>query len=101
MVAVTSELTSRFPETYPGKDLLVIPSRLGDLTSVLNAAKAYEADLPSPTCLGPELASWRVRGAEVQESEKPSSASEALNRCAQDQGCGVGVGVGVGVGRSR
>ncbi|KAF0312253.1 hypothetical protein FJT64_016979 [Amphibalanus amphitrite] len=27
--AVTGELTSRFPDTYPGKDLLVIPSRLG------------------------------------------------------------------------
>ncbi|KAF0289635.1 repressor of the inhibitor of the protein kinase [Amphibalanus amphitrite] len=79
--AVISELTRRFPDSYPGKDLLVIPSRLGDVTTVLNAAKTYEADLPSPTCLGPELTSWRARWAEVEASERPSSALEALNRC--------------------
>ena len=82
--AVTSELTRRFPDSYPGKDLLVIPSRLGDVKTVLNAAKRYEADLPSPTCLGPELTSWRARWAEVEDNERPSSALEALNRCSYD-----------------
>ena len=57
--AVTSELTRRFPDSYPGKDLLVIPSRLGEVKKVLTAAESYEADLPSPTCLGSELVSWR------------------------------------------
>ena len=79
--AVISEVTRRLPDSYPGKDLLVIPSRLGDVTTVLNAAKTYEADLPSPTCLGPGLTSWRARWAEVEASERPSSALEALNRC--------------------
>ena len=78
--AVTSELTSRFPDAYPGKDLLVIPSRLGDVKTVLEAAKTYEVDLPSPTCRGPELVSWRVRWSEVEDGQKPSSALEALNR---------------------
>ena len=79
--AVTSELTRRFPDNYPGKDLLAIPSWLGKMKTVLTAAETYEADLPSPTCLGSQLVSWRVRWAEVTDVDKPSSALEALNRC--------------------
>ena len=33
--AVTSKLTRRFPDNYPGKDLMVIPSRLGGVRTVL------------------------------------------------------------------
>ena len=47
---------------------------------VLTAAETYEADLPSSTCLGSQLVSWRVRWAEVTDVDKPSSALEALNR---------------------
>ena len=68
--AVTSELTRRFPDSHPGKDLLVIPSRLGEVKTVLTAAEAYEADLPSPTCLGSELVSWRVCWAEVTDVDR-------------------------------
>ena len=79
--AVTSELTRRFPDSYPGKDLLVIPSRLGEVKTVLTDAETYEADLPSPTCLRSEFVSWRVRWAEVTDVDKPSSALKALIRC--------------------
>ena len=81
--AVNSQQTRRFPYSYPGKNLLVIPSRLGDreVKTVLTAAETYEADLPTTTCLGPQLVSWRVRWAQVTDVDKHSSALKALNRC--------------------
>ena len=55
--AVASERTRRFPGNYPGKELLVIPSRLVDENTVLDAAKTYEGNLPYPTYLVSELVS--------------------------------------------
>ena len=78
--AVNSQQTRRIPYSYPGKDLLVIPSRLGEVKTVLTAAETSEADLPPPTRLGSQLVSWRVRWAQVTVFDKPSSALKALNR---------------------